>query len=90
MTSDWLTRRLDATPPTFRPWMEMDDSPRTHDDLVRAGIEALRDGLAGRGAHDGAFRLLAADGLLTWACERALDGQDSRRELRDILASLSG
>lgn len=90
MTSDWLTRRLDATPPAFRPWMEVDDSAGTSDDLLGAGVEALRDGLAGRGAHDGAFRLLAADGLLTWACERALDGEDPRRELRGILASLSG
>jgi hypothetical protein len=52
--------------------------------LHEAGV-ALRDALAGRGERRGAFRLLAADAYLTYACEAALDSQDASAALERVV-----
>jgi hypothetical protein len=53
--------------------------------LLAGGVGALRDALAGVGERAGAFRLLAADAWVTYACERALEEADPATALRRIL-----
>lgn len=60
-------------------------------DLAAGGTEALRRSLTGdEGSRETAFRLLAADALLTYACEAALDEADGggqlEARLREVVA----
>lgn len=89
MSEGVLAARFEATPAAFRPWMHGPD-PVGPETLAGAGVEELRAGMAGEGEHRGAFRLLAADGMLTWACDLALDEPDPRAVLRTILETVTG
>lgn len=68
------------------------------DDLVEAVLAearaALRDALDARGERDGAFRLLAADAYVTYACEAALESPDPGvallRVLEGVVAEAEG
>jgi hypothetical protein len=51
--------------------------------LAEAGA-ALQDARAGEGERRGAFRLLAADAYLTYACEVALALEDPSTGLREV------
>jgi len=54
--------------------------------LRDAALRALAEALARPGRdRDGAFALLAADGLLTWAMEDAADAADPDAELMELL-----
>jgi hypothetical protein len=52
------------------------DADPALDALLSVARRALRDALAREGERDGAFRLLAADAYLTYACEIALESSD--------------
>ena len=56
--------------------------------LTEAGMAALARALAGRGERGGAYDLLAADALLTYACEWAASAPDPEAELRRIVARI--
>jgi hypothetical protein len=56
--------------------------------LTDAGVAALERALAEAGERRGAFELLAADALLTYACERAASSADPEAELLRILELL--
>lgn len=53
--------------------------------LLVAARRALEDARAGEGERRGAFRLLAADAYLTYACEVALEREDASDRLREVL-----
>jgi hypothetical protein len=57
--------------------------------ILAEAERALQDACAGRGERRGAYRLLAADAYLTWACELALEEDDPAPRLRDIVARVT-
>ncbi len=57
--------------------------------LVEAGVDALERALAGRSERRGAFELLAADALVTYACESASAEDDPQAELLSIVERLA-
>lgn len=59
--------------------------PSAVEPLLEAAGEALADALAGRGERRGAYRLLAADACITWACEAALEGERPDATLTRVL-----
>lgn len=85
----WLEVRLDEAPDPFVPWLERydaseDGAPRAV--LEERGVRALRDAMARPGRdREAAFRLLAADGYLTYACEAVLDLDEPEPALRELL-----
>ena len=60
----------------------------TLDRLMSETRVALRDALAGRGERRGAFRLLAADAYLTYACELAIESSDPESALERIVSEV--
>lgn len=75
----WLAMRAGAVPPALEARMEsaMDDVI-DHDSvpatLADAARECMRDALAAGDDRSAALHLLAADALITYACEAAADG----------------
>ncbi len=58
-------------------------------ELEEGALRALEAALERPGRNrEGAFALLAADALLTWACEDAVGSADPETELLDLLARL--
>ena len=75
----WIRSADPAVPGELARWIRAPtgEEPPGPDALVEAAVDALRRSLqpAGR-PREGAFHLLAADALVTWACEAALDAAD--------------
>lgn len=73
-----LPGRLSEVPEAFRPHLDVPDRGATPEErLTDAGIRALGRALAsGSRLRASAFDLLAADGLITYACEAALESAD--------------
>ena len=84
----WLAVH-DPRPPDALPLPVEGGSNDVGEDLLLAGLAALERALAGRGERRGAFELLAADALLTYACEWAAASPDPEGEMRRILERLS-
>lgn len=87
--ADWLRKRSPPPPEAFRPWLEGVDAEAGEtlsQTLARTAIARLDDalGLPGRD-REAAFRLLAADALLTHACEAAADEESPEAAIREIL-----
>jgi len=57
--------------------------------LVEGGLDALERALVEEGERSGAFELLAADALLTYACESAAAAADPEHELLRILERMA-
>ena len=81
-----------AAPPSLAAAMEraLERLPPTDEQrpmrLARAGLVALESVLTGSGERPSAVDLLAADALLTGACQKAAEeGQESLRVLLSIL-----
>ena len=100
--SDWLAARTPAAPNELSAWLTTpggeSDGQRNLDGpadsipeaLLRAGLLHLDDALARPGRdREAAYRLLAADALITYCCEGASEAADIRCELRDILGRVS-
>ena len=79
----------EGVPDAFRPWLEAwlpPGSPGDRATLVAAGVRALEAALAPEGRQRaGAFDLLAADALVTRACEAAAAEPDPGAALADVL-----
>ena len=91
--SEWLESRTPPVPGPFRPWMapEVPDAAAGVPSLVREAEAALARALTPEGRpRRGAFDLLAADGFLTYACEAALDEEDARGALEEMVRRLVG
>ncbi len=76
MTEDWLRLRVDASPAPLRERLEwpianLDSDLDLSDALLNAACELLERARASLEGRESAYDLLAADGLLTLACEAA-------------------
>lgn len=88
---DWLGSRRPRPPLDLDPWLEDVSVEGPHDlVLTNAGRAALRRAMAHPGrVRENAFHLLAADALLTYACEAALESDDPEAALlRSLEAGL--
>lgn len=80
-------------PPPPAPW-GFDEPPATPagvpSELGRLGASLLSDALAADPSErPTAFRLLAADAFLTWACEAASGSADPQREIEELVRRIS-
>ena len=89
---DWMRSQDPIAPEAFLRLLELQLQgtlrPELLDALIAEARSALGDALAGEGERQGAFRLLAADALLTWAAEAALDTEDPEAALRLVLQAV--
>ena len=84
----WLAGRS-PRPPDALPLPIAERSGSMTDRLAEAGAEALERALEHRGERDGAFELLAADALVTYASESAAASPDPEGELLRVLERLA-
>ena len=89
---NWIERRLPPPPMDLDPWLESDE---THDSVTSCvtglGLAALDQARARPGrVRDSAFHLLAADALVTYACEAALNEDDPLGALSEIMHAAAG
>jgi hypothetical protein len=83
----WLAGRSPAPPdalPLTVPEGEGDPGKR----LTDAGAAALERALAGAGERRGAYDLLGADALFTYACEHAATAADPEAELLRVIGRI--
>jgi len=87
----WLAARRPVAPMSMDAWLESaHESGSVLSELTSAGGAALDHALAHPGrARDSAFHLLAADALITYACEAALDSDDPDAALSGIVAAVA-
>ena len=76
MAEEWLRRRLEASPAPRRerlesPIADLDPDLDLSDALLKAACELLERARLRLESRESAYDLLAADGLLTLACEAA-------------------
>jgi hypothetical protein len=87
----WVAAQEPPAPDAFLELVEeraASQKPTTLDTLMSETRVALRDALGERGERRGAFRLLAADAYLTYACELAIEGPDPEVALERIVAEV--
>ena len=84
----WLADRTPRPPDALELPVAPGQAPLA-DLLTEAGATALERALAGGGERGGAFDLLAADALITYACEAAASATDPEAELLGILERLA-
>lgn len=84
---EWLDAREPAPPLELQEWLAVPDHGLTVPEaLVEGGVEALERAAERPGRdREAAFSLLAADALLTYACEAVADSNEIEEELRRIL-----
>ena len=80
----WLATRT-PPPPDALPLALPDGDGEVGACLGEAAAAALGRALAGEGERAGAYDLLAADGLITYACEHAASTPDPEVELLRVL-----
>ena len=83
----WLAGRTPA-PPDALPLAVPDGEGDPAKQLTDAARAALDRALAGEGERRGAYDLLAADALITYACEHAASVADPEAELLRIIGRL--
>lgn len=93
----WLEEREPAVPAEFLGRLAPEgagggaEGPApVSEDLLEEGLRALRDALEHVGERDGAFRLLAADAWITYACADAVEEDDADARLLSILDAVVG
>ncbi len=89
----WLDGRRPPVPAGFRGWVAdaLTVAPEEYGDLARESQRSLERALhPGDRARGGAFDLLVADALVTWAAEAALDLPDGEGLLEELVRSLAG
>ena len=83
----WLAGRTPA-PPDALPLPLPDGEGDAGKQLTDAAAAALDRALAGEGERRGAYDLLAADALITYACERAASVAHPEAELLRIVGRI--
>ncbi len=88
----WLAGRRPTPPMDLGPWLPRDAGGTDRLRALRdAGLTALDRALALPGRQrDAAFHLLAADALITYACEAALEAEDPVPLWNEILHAVAG
>ena len=87
----WLGGRAPAVPQAFLPHLLGDGGmcPPDSEALMESGLRAIREALASPGRNrESAYRLLAGDALLTYACEAAVEEEDPGPRLKHLLDRL--
>ena len=88
----WIDARQPPAPMDLRPWLHTDVESGSMTEritnLARTALDEAR-GNPGR-VRESAFHLLAADALVTYACEAAPAEQDPAGALRTILLETAG
>src|SRR5690606_6671499 len=82
----WLAGRS-PRPPEALPLPVEDGAGPLTDRLARAGAAALERALVGAGERRGAYELLAADALITYACESAAEASAGAEDAATDAAS---
>ena len=88
---EWIASRDPEIPEALARWLTValggDDAPAPDTaGLVRAACVEMDAAMPPHGvAREAAYRLLTADGLLTHACQAALDGEDPEVALGRLL-----
>lgn len=90
--ANWIAGRQPSTVMPLERWVaasvvEADGLVPALTGLARSALESALS-LPGQ-QREGAFHLLAADALFTYACEAAIDTEDVEETLRGILDSAS-
>ncbi len=89
---DWLRARRPAPPSGLRPWLSVagPDGRSVRATLTAAGLQELDVARARLGpVRESALHLLAADALITYACEAALEESDPRVALTEVLRAVA-
>lgn len=84
----WLETRRPAPPGSLRPWLSPQgrDGERLYVALTAAGCHEMESARVRLGpVRESALHLLAADALITYACEAALEEDDPKAALSDVL-----
>lgn len=83
----WMEARRPAPPMDLAPWLLADaESGSMAERITRLARTALDESCARPGRiRESAFQLLAADALVTYACEAALEQRDPSAALRAIM-----
>ena len=86
---DWLRRRIPPIPSPFLPYLLGEEGVLDSLDLAGRGAASLSKALGRPGRNRGAaFHLLAADALLTYACEAVARHPDPKASLETLLEGL--
>jgi protein involved in temperature-dependent protein secretion len=81
----WMERRTPVAPMSLDQWVAASDGDPGHE-LTELGYRALERARTNPGrVRESAFDLLAADALLSYACEAALEAEDPADALRCLL-----
>lgn len=87
--SDWIDARTPAPPMRLDPWLEDGEGTVSAPGWTATAKIALERVLRSPGrVRASAFDLLAADALVTYACEAALESDDPDAQLGAILRDL--
>ena len=95
----WLATRTPPAPDELKAWWRFSEDQTDHDGgvasvagfLVARGLAHLDEAVATPGRdREAAYRLLAADALITYGCEAASEETDVRGTLREVLLRVSG
>lgn len=87
----WLSDRRPTPPRSLKPALRMTrDGASIIEALTLEGCDRMRQASARLGAvRDSAFHLLAADALVTYACEAALEAEDPGEALSMTLQAVA-
>ena len=87
---DWVATREPPAPDELRAWLKMPDGGPAAERLLGVGLLHLEEAVARPGRdREAAHQLLAADALITYACEAASEAGDVRGALREALVRAS-
>ena len=86
----WLADRRPSAAFDLAPWLDGADTASTGSEaLARLGRRALGQALSAPGrVRASALHLLAADALITYACEAALEAENPEEALAAVLAEV--
>lgn len=87
----WLEERISGIPETLASHLDRTEGGEgVVEPLLRRGLAALSGARARTGPNrEGAFRLLAADAYLTYACEAAAESDEPGAALEEILSRVA-
>ena len=83
--SAWLADRISSAPESLREAMlaaldEVNEAPEIHEHLAQAATVCLERAMSGQTRREKAMDLLAADALMTHACEAAAEPESENIE----------
>jgi hypothetical protein len=88
---DWIGTRFPPVPSGFRPFLAqaLPEAPESEEALGSLARSLLVRASEGGGERGGAFDLLVADALATWAAEATLEHEDAQARLEELVRALA-